>query len=265
MSQIIQAMQGYLPNQSLLIYAGKQGFISAQQVCIQDYENIASANWLASASVSATKVETGLFIDIGSTTTDILICEQGCLKAQGFTDYQRLQTQELVYTGIVRTAVMAVTQQGFFKGQAVGLMAEYFATMADVYRLTGELNEAHDHTETADGSEKTLLASARRLSRMIAYEFEEQDLAQWQQFAQYLKHCQKQHIKTACLKQLSLITDTQNITLIGAGIGRFLVQEIANDLGLNYQDFNQLFEVDLGDSQLEIADCAPAVAVAYLA
>ena len=58
--------------------------------------------------------------------------------AEGYTDYQRLISQEMVYTGIVRTAVMAVAQSAQDDGKEVGLMAEYFATMADVYRLTGE-------------------------------------------------------------------------------------------------------------------------------
>jgi len=263
-AQIIQAMQSYLPQQTLMIYAGKHGFILANKIKIKHYSAIASANWLASASLSATQINSGLFIDIGSTTSDILVCEHGKVHAQGFTDYQRLQSQELIYTGIVRTAVMAITQTGFFKGQAVGLMAEYFATMADVYRLTGELNEAHDHTETADGNEKTIIASAKRLSRMIGYEFEIQDLAYWQQFAAYLKNQQKQHIKIACQKQLSRLLVDENTCIVGAGIGRFLAQQIAVDLGLVYQDFNQLVKTELLDSPLEIADCAPAVAVACL-
>lgn len=263
-AQIIQAMQSYLPKQTPMIYAGGKGFFSANDVKEKHYSAIASANWLASASLSASQINSGLFIDIGSTTTDILVCDKGKVQTQAFSDYQRLQSQELVYTGIVRTAVMAVTQTGFFKGQAVGLMAEYFATMADVYRLTGELNEAHDHTETADGDEKTPLASAKRLSRMIGYEFEAQDLAYWQQFAAYLKSQQKQHIKTACQRQLSRLSVDENTCIVGAGIGRFLAQQIAVDLGLIYQDFNQLVKTELLDSPLEIADCAPAVAVACL-
>jgi len=125
-------------------------------------------------------VGNGLFVDIGSTTTDILLLNDGKVLAQGYTDYQRLVSRELIYTGIVRTAVMAVAQTAQDQGQEIGIMAEYFATMADVYRVTGELNELHDQAETADGAEKTITASARRLSRMIGCDFFPEELPRWQ-------------------------------------------------------------------------------------
>lgn len=263
-AEIIAAMKRYIQNETLLIYAGMRGFIACENIIPTDYVAIASANWLASASLAAEKMSSALFVDIGSTTTDILLCENGAVQTVGLTDYQRLQSQELIYTGIVRTAVMAVTKSVFFKGQPVGLMAEYFATMADIYRLTGDLTEAHDQTETADGAEKTELASAKRLSRMIGYEFDIQDLALWKNLAFQLKQQQKQQIQTACLRQLSRTAHSKLPCVIGAGIGRFLAQQIADDLGCPYHDFDDFFMPTLSNSVMAIADCAPAVAVAYL-
>ena len=262
--KIITAMQILIGDSELLIYLGQQGFINAALLNKEHYQFIASANWLASASWVTESMSDALFVDVGSTTTDILLSQNKCINIQGFSDYQRLQSQELIYTGIVRTAVMALTQTALFKGQSIGLMAEYFATMADVYRLTGELNEAHDKTDTADGKEKTPLASAKRLSRMIAYEFEDNELDLWKQFALTLKSYQKQQIQTACQRQLSRVLPNKNTYVIGAGIGRFLVEQIATDLALPYKDFSELFNDDLKNSEITIADCAPAVAVAYL-
>jgi probable H4MPT-linked C1 transfer pathway protein len=263
-AQIIATLQQAIANEPLLIYAGKQGFISSQNVQAEHYSAIASANWLASASLVAEKLTSALFVDIGSTTSDILLCDNQAVQAIGLTDYQRLQSQELVYTGIIRTAVMAVTQSVFFKGQAVGVMAEYFATMADVYRLTGDLNEAHDQTDSADGAEKTVLASAKRLSRMIGYEFEEHDLSLWRFLAFQLKQQQKQQLQLACLRQLSRYEKTNPPCFIGAGVGRFLVKQIAADFGAHYYEFDDFFLSSLANSAMAAADCAPAVAVAYL-
>jgi uncharacterized hydantoinase/oxoprolinase family protein len=144
-------------------------------------------------------------------------------------------------------------------------MAEYFATMADVYRLTGELNEAHDQTDTADGAEKTVLASAKRLSRMTGYEFLENDLPLWQQFAQNIKSQQKDKIKHACEKQLSRNLLCNKECFIGSGVGRFLVKQIADDLGYPYFDFSELCKQKSNDLGINTADCAPAVSVALLA
>ncbi|MCK5898914.1 MAG: H4MPT-linked C1 transfer pathway protein [Methylococcales bacterium] len=262
--QIIKNFQQLIGDKPLIIYAGSAGFIEANNVKTQHYLNVASANWLASADWVAKSCDHALFVDIGSTTTDILLCKNKHVDAQGISDYQRLKSGELVYTGIVRTAVMALTQSAIFKAQKIHLMAEYFATMADVYRITGELNEAHDKTDTADGKEKSLAASAKRLSRMIGFEFKYDELELWQAFALDLKHQQKQQIKAGCLKQLNRVAKDKNITLIGAGIGRFLVKEIACDLNLSYQDFETLFHSKSQNLHYSLSDCAPAVAVAAL-
>ena len=260
---IMQTMQQLLTGVELSVFAGSKGILAIEQISNDDYEAIASANWLASASFAAQKIENALFVDIGSTTTDILLLQQGQVCIEGYSDYQRLISQELVYTGIVRTPVMAVAHTAFDNGQAIGLMAEYFATMADVYRLTGELNEAHDQTDTADGGEKTIHASARRLARMIGCDFYEHELARWQAFAQQLRQQQLKKIFLACQQRLNC-AENPPMVLIGAGVGQFLARDVARLLGCGYVDFASLCPELIGTSELSPADCAPAVAVACL-
>lgn len=264
-AQIILTMQNHLSECGVFVYAGCDGLLPIQQITSQHYKNIASANWLASASLVADKLKEGIFVDIGSTTTDILLLSDYKVQAIGTTDYGRLISAELVYTGIVRTAVMAVAQVADFRGKTMGLMAEYFATMADVYRLTGELNEHHDQSDTADGAEKTIFASAKRLSRMTAYEFSADDLWLWQQFATAIKTQQKYKITQACQQQLSRHISKQPAIFVGAGVGRFLVEQIATDLAHPYIDFADLLHHKQDKSPINISDCAPAAAVAYLA
>ena len=263
--QIIDTMTTLLPQTHCLLFAGLAGFIDAEQVKANDYQAIASANWLASASFAAQKVGNGLFVDIGSTTTDILLLHDGNVLAQGYTDYQRLRSQELIYTGIVRTAVMAVAQTARDQDQEIGIMAEYFATMADVYRVTGELKELHDQTETADGAEKTITASARRLSRMIGSDFFLEELPRWRQFAENIRAQQLQKIQQGCEYRIKNVDFPKNNPLIGAGVGRSLVKQIAQSLDYPYLDFADLFPEAAHQTGLTTADCAPAVAVACLA
>lgn len=263
--QIINNMIKLLANAELFIFAGKSGFLPVAQVDKQHYALIASANWLASATFAAQQTDSGLFVDIGSTTTDILLLHNGQVLTEAYTDYERLISQELVYTGIIRTAIMAVAQTAIDKDQHIGLMAEYFATMADVYRVTGELNEAHDQTDTADGAEKTVLASARRLSRMIGCDFYPDDLSRWRDFADNIRAQQLEKIYRACQYRISLQHEfPKNAPLIGAGVGQFLVREIALLLNRPYVDFATLCPKTLSASELSGSDCAPAVAVACL-
>ena len=262
--QIIATMLSLLSPGRCLFYAGTTGFLGGNQINATHYQSIASANWLASASVAAQKKCDGLFIDIGSTTTDILLFREGQVQAEGYTDYQRLISQELIYTGITRTAIMAVAQTAVDQNQVIGIMAEYFATMADVYRITEELDERHDQAETADGAEKTKIASARRLSRMIGSDFYPEELPRWKLFAENIRAQQLQKIQRACEYRLQGIEFSEAYCLIGAGVGRFLVRHIAQAMGCTYIDFSELFQQAASPIGLTVADCAPAVAVAWL-
>jgi len=259
---IIGAMKELLPDQAVWMFAGSFGLLPLAQIDAGHYPAIASSNWLASAGFAAQQLGHGLFVDIGSTTTDILPFKHGEVIAQGYTDYQRLASQELVYTGIIRTAVMAVAQTAVDEGREVGVMAEYFATMADVYRLTGELDEAHDQTATADGAEKTVAASARRLARMIGCDFLPEELPRWRRLAENIRGQQLEKIKRAC-KLLSQQADLGEAALVGAGVGRFLVKRIAEEMGYPYRDFSDLGGKAMTSSALAIADCAPAAALAF--
>lgn len=262
---IVNALCVRLGERNLQVFAGPDGFLAADAIENRHILTIASANWLASASLAAIKQRDALFVDLGSTTCDILVINKHRLSNVGYTDYQRLVSGELLYTGVVRTAVVAIAQAAEFNGRSMGLMAEYFATMADVYRVTGELNEAHDQSPTADGAEKTPVASARRLSRMTGYDFRSSDWPLWLNFAGYLKQKQKQMVHAACLRQKLAGQLPHSAVLIGAGVGRFLLAEVAADLGMEYRDFNDLLPPAVNSGVVDAADCAPATAVAYLA
>ena len=264
--KIIKTMSKLLRRSEIKIFCSECGLLPLSEIDEDHFNSIASANWMASASFAATQLRSCLFVDIGSTTTDILLCEGGEVFEESLTDYERLISQELVYTGIVRTPVMAVVQAVMDEnGHFVPIVAEHFATMADVYRLTGELSEKHDQSPTADGKEKTIEASARRLARMFGTDFYEGEIFCWKCIANRIRKQQIKKIQNACQLQLSRFQHEprqgEKRCLVGAGIGRFLIQEIAENLNCDYVDFSTLF---LTNQTLifEPADCAPAVAVA---
>jgi (4-(4-[2-(gamma-L-glutamylamino)ethyl]phenoxymethyl)furan-2-yl)methanamine synthase len=218
---------------------------------------VASANWHASASLIAKKHPSALLVDIGSTTTDIISIIDGHVVTSNSSDAQRLQQDTLVYTGVVRTPVMAIAQKLEVDGRTSNVAAEYFATTADVYRLTGELSVSSDIAPTADGSAKTIYASARRLARMVGYDFEDKPLEVWQALAHACRIKQLNQITSAMKKHL-----TTNKVIIGTGAGQFLVKEAASILGQPYTNLTKLFNQELPQ---EVDICFPAYAVAKLA
>jgi len=134
----------------------------------------AAANWHALATYMAQAYPDGLslMLDTGSTTTDIIRLDQGKVAAIGLTDRQRLATGELVYLGARRTALMSLGPAVIFHGRPHRVMAEYFATMADVHLLLGDLHEDEDDHDTADGRSMNKRWAAARLSRMIGADLE---------------------------------------------------------------------------------------------
>jgi len=262
-SQLTATVAQRLAPENMSIYAGARGFVTTAQV--EEYAtDIASANWLASAEFIAAQTSEGLVVDIGSTTTDMLVIHQGKALPRGFSDAERLRTQELVYTGVVRTPVMALAQHIPFNGEWQGIAAEHFATMSDVYRLTGELEEAHDMSDTADGAGKTPQDSARRLARMVGRDLQEAGMADWQCLAAAFKRAQLRLLQDAAERSISRGLVADHAPLIGAGAGRFLARQLALQLGRAYVDIADLVSGE-PDVRQWAAVCMPAYAVAWLA
>jgi probable H4MPT-linked C1 transfer pathway protein len=129
----------------------------------------AAANWLALATLAARLLPrgSGLLIDIGSTTTDLIPLRDGRVAAQGRTDTQRLGTGELVYAGVRRTPVCALATELTVRGEPTGLSAELFATTLDVYLTLAEIAPDPSDLATADGRPATVAAARDRLARMV--------------------------------------------------------------------------------------------------
>ncbi|WOD15329.1 hydantoinase/oxoprolinase family protein [Paraburkholderia kirstenboschensis] len=244
-------------------YAGETGWLTAQ-TCAAGWRSVASANWLATARWIATRVANALLIDIGSTTTDIIPLANGRVVARASTDAGRLATGELVYQGVVRTPLCGIAQRIDFGGAAVNVMNEWFATTADVYRLTGELAPQYDLYPSADNGPKNELASRRRLARMIGRDAHEASPAEWRAFAQRWRELQLREIGANLTRVTAAHPELATAPLVGAGCGRFLVAALAREEARGYMDFGTLAggAADLSDWA---ATCAPSVAVGLLA
>jgi len=261
---IINEISNSLASNKVLYYAGKEGFLDSK-TAIAEHAKVASANWLASASYAATKRKDALFVDIGSTTTDIVNIHDKEVHYFGYSDAERLIAKELVYFGVVRTPVFAICKSALVRGQQVPVINEYFSNSADVYRLTEDLSDHADISETLDGRDKSLLASATRLARMFANDAKEKELDIWRNIAKQIRDAQLQIIKDACRHQCLKKNVSLDTPIIGAGVGRFLVKDIAQQLGREYIDFDQLFNFESAKIGFSVGDCAPAASVAGLA
>ncbi|MCB5187286.1 S-layer protein [Methylobacillus caricis] len=244
-------------------FAGNNGFVSFEN--IKAHANaIASANWLASAAFVASKLQQGLFIDIGSTTADFVLLHDGMVANIGNNDAERMQREELVYTGAIRTSLMALASSIPFGGEWQSVAAEHFATTADVYRLTGDLDSVEDMAATADGAGKSIEETNRRLARMVGRDAAEADEGAWVHLAQAFKQQQLILLRRAALRNLSRNLIRPGMPFIGAGAGTFLVRELAQELGHEFIDVSSLLKAESDNVRNWAGVCLPAYAVANL-
>jgi probable H4MPT-linked C1 transfer pathway protein len=221
----------------------------------------AASNWHALARFACRYVNgtSGVLVDIGSTTTDIVPLADGMPRPQGLDDTARLVAGELVYTGVGRTPLCAVVRQLPWRGQQCPVAAELFATTADAYVLLGLVPEQPDTAWTADGRPLTMEFARERLARMICADvdqFNEQDA---QRAAAAVRDGQLAQLCASLTRVVSTMDPAPGrFVLSGAGefVGREVVENVAAEAAII-----SLAEM-LGN---DVSACAAAHALAVLA
>ncbi|MDD9886978.1 MAG: hypothetical protein OXU83_07460 [Gammaproteobacteria bacterium] len=259
---IIRRM-GELLGRTFAVYAGDAGIVAADRFAAFT-GRIASANWHATASLAAAHFGDGLLLDIGSTTTDLAPFSAGRVCARAHTDAARMQAGELLYTGVVRTPVMALADRFDINGLQRPVAAERFAATADVYRLLGWLPERADQHPACDNGDKTPAGSARRLARMFGCD-DDGNTAHWRGAALAIAAVQQRKIVEAVRVLIAREALDARAPVVGAGAGAFLARRVANACSRRFAGFDELFATLPDELSQRACDCAAAVSVARLA
>jgi probable H4MPT-linked C1 transfer pathway protein len=208
-------------------FGGEQAWFTAGDAPAH-WQQIASANWLASARHAALVCHDreGLLIDVGSTTTDLIAFGRGRVRSGSRGDAQRLQSGELVYQGVVRTPLCVLAQRIVWRGVHSNVMNEFFATTADVYRLTGELDPEHDQHPSADNAPKDMAHTCARLARLIGLDGRDADADEWLALARDWRARQCHELRSQVARVAAAHGLGPAAIVIGAGCGSFLVPEL---------------------------------------
>lgn len=215
--------------------------------------SIAAANWMASALIVGRDFGDCIFVDTGSTTTDIIPIKKGKPLA-AVTDFERLRRSELVYSGALRTNIAALLDNVDVSGASSRTSSELFAITADAYLVLGKISQDDYTCDTPDGAGKTVLDARRRLARVVCAdltEIKEEDIVS---IAHQVMEKQVMDIADA-INEVAKSHELKKI--VACGLGEFLVKEAVDEPG---------FDIILMSERYgkELSKVFPAYAVARL-
>ena len=235
-------------------YVGVEGMMSLDEIKKTPLK-AAAANWIATAQIATLLSENCIFIDTGSTTTDIIPIKNGRQCACGKSDFERLNTGELVYTGTLRTNLASFLEEVELNGKTYSVASELFAQTADVYRLLDLITEDDYVCDTFDGEGKTKLDCAKRIARVVCADLDMISVDDVVLMSKYIHQKQIEQIA----KSLKKVSESQNLDLIiTTGLGKdILDRKAAEFLNLNVKSMSDI----LSDEECVVA---PAVGTAMM-
>lgn len=255
--KVIKTVETALSN-SKFYFLTTDGDIISKKKAKNSATKIAASNWMASATIVSKKYEKCLLADAGSTTLDLIPIKDGKPDPNGYTDYERLKTSELVYTGILRTPVSYFQSKMKLDNTEIRIASEYFANMGDVYRVLNLIDADDYNCETPDGRGKDTRNCLRRLAKTFCSDLNEMKKNQILNAAKKFRKTQISYAKEGIKKVINKKFENDP-KIVATGIGRkILVSEAAKRAG-----FKEI--IDLSNIYNEVAALmTPAFGVSML-
>ena len=237
-----------------IAYVGIDGMMNKEEI-IKNPLKAAAANWIATAQIATLFSDNCIFIDTGSTTTDIIPIKNGKECAIGKSDFDRSATGELVYTGTLRTNLASFLDTVKLNDKSYRVASELFAQTADVYMILDLITEDDYVCDTFDGEGKSKIDCARRIARVVCADLEILSMEDIVEMSKYIHQKQIEQIAEG-LKQ---VVETQNLDLIiTTGLGKDILDKPAAELlNLNVKSMDEV----LTDEECVVA---PAVGTAIM-
>ncbi|MDL2246642.1 H4MPT-linked C1 transfer pathway protein [Methanobrevibacter sp. OttesenSCG-928-K11] len=237
-----------------IAYVGINGMMSIEDIK-KNPNDAAAANWIATAQIATLIDNNCIFIDTGSTTTDIIPIKNGKECAIGRSDFERLATGELVYTGTLRTNLASFLDKIPLNGKEYRVASELFAQTADVYLTLDKININDYICDTFDGEGKNKIDCMRRISRVVCSDLDTLNEEEIIEICEFIHKKQVEQIADG----LKEVINVQNLdTVVVTGLGKdILCKKAAKLLNLKIKSMSEI----LNDEECIVA---PAIGTASL-
>ena len=210
---------------------------------------------------SRSSFQDALFIDIGSTTADLIPIVAGRVAALGYSDAERLASGELVYTGMTRSFVMALASRAPFRWRLDAADERIFRQQRRRSSHSRRLARGRGQNVDRRRSREDRRGLARAARADDRTEVDDADAPEWDGLAAWFAEAQiradrRRSLPAAVARRCS---DLRRLSS-PLGIGEGVAAEVARRLRRPCVGFSSLIA-----APAEASHCAPAVAVALLA
>ena len=221
-----------------------------------------SMNWHSIGEYVRQKKKDALVIDFGSTTTDFLCIKNGEIINQNFSDFSRLNSGELLYSGLMRTPIFALDKFIEINSKKFFIIPEFFSNMSDVYRINKKLKKSFDIENEVDFSEKKIGNSFVRLSRSFGIDFTNKNKNLLYKLSKKLIKIQLSLIENNINKLKKKYKLNKNIPIILSGIGQDVLNEFLQQKNVIF--LKELVQGTSDKISKEATYHAPALCIANL-
>ena len=180
-------------------------------------------------------------------------------------DYSGLSSEELLYTGALRTPIYSVINSIILQNKIYNIIPENFSTMSDIYRLLSIIKNKSDYTSTADGRSKSKKDTLHRISRVFGFDYSRN------------KHdtiiMLSKKIMSAHLDQISYniknhvknnYSTVKDLKVIGMGVGKILIKMICEKNKWNYKSLDKHINIEYNKRLYDPSDLAPSLLLSLL-
>lgn len=207
-------------------YVTLDGILKKNQL-IKDPIKAAAANWIATSQIATLINPHCIFIDTGSTTTDIIPIKNGEACNNGKSDFERLATGELVYTGTLRTNLTSFIDKIPLNNKKYTVASELFAQTADIYMVLDLINQEDYICDTLDGKGKSKDHCMIRIARLLCADTETLTQSDIIEISKFIHKKQVEQIAEGLKK----VQKRENLNLVvTTGLGKDILDKKAAEL-----------------------------------
>ncbi len=230
----------------------------------KNYSAIVSMNWHSIGRLLEKKYKNAIIVDFGSTTTDIICIKNYVIQNKNFDDFSRINSSELVYTGLTRTPIFAINSKVKINGKNFEIIPEFFSDMSDVYRINSILKKEFDIDETADGKKRSKFLSYSRLSRNFGLDHKKSNQNLIKDLSKKIINTQLERIYLAIGKNRSKYKIEKKCKIIVCGIGKDVLSLFLNLKKEKVIQFSDLVKCRNQNLKKKAAFHTPAFCIASL-